>query len=145
MVPKAMKKRLLIAAYVFLNALFLFAMWVCIGIYTSMMGDNPERCGMQFMLLLVFNFPFLVVIGLLQLVVGRFLPISHLIRALPFFAAVILQIPAILDTSLKNTGLQITGAAMSAATGGLILVLVTRDLLKLRREQAMPGPTDNAG
>lgn len=140
-----MKKRLLVTAYLVLNALFLFAMWVFIGIYTSLMGDNPERCGMQFMALLIFGFPFLIVIGLLQLVVGRFLPISHLIRALPFFAAVILQIPAIFDPSLKNTGLQITGAAMSAATAVLVIVLVVRDLMKLRKEQAMTGPMGNAG
>ena len=92
---------------------------------------------MQFYALLFMGFPFFVVIGGVQLVLGRFLPISLAIRILPFAAAVVLQIPAIIDTSLKNSGLQITGAILSAVTAILIVVLVVRDLLRMRR---LDGP-----
>ncbi len=108
-------------------------------IYTSLFKQSPwyEPCGMQFLAILIVSCPFLVMIGIGQIILGKFISISNAAKAFPFLACAGLGFPVLADGSL-GTGMQIAGLVIG---GGIIIIaiaLVTHDLLRLRRTAQTP-------
>ncbi len=94
---KRMRKSII---FIFLNLLFLIALFGAFLIYTIHLEFMPwyqaNMMGFQFLGLVFFVFPAFLATGIGMLILGRSFPVSHLGRVLPFIMIAALWMPFLL-------------------------------------------------
>ncbi len=133
---RKMKTIAKIILYITLNiSLILVILW-SLMIYTSLMSEKLpwyEPCGMQFLVILIISLPLFITIGVLEILLGKFMPISKTMKLLPFITGVGMALLVLVCGSLRFW-MQITGTLI-----GLVSILVTiiytiKDLTKIKLE-----------
>lgn len=73
-------------------------------IYTSLNKNLPwhESCGMQFITIFIISVPVLIIIGLGLLTLNKSYPVKRINIMLPFYAALGLGLPILIDGSLSK-------------------------------------------
>ena len=130
-----MRKRLKVILYVLINLFFILSVFLSLTIYTSLMSEKLswyEPCGMQFLAVVFILCPTFLIIGILQLILGRFMAISKWSKLSPFICLGGMGLPIFLDGSL-GLAMQITGILAGIVAITMTIIFVTIDLLRMRK------------
>jgi hypothetical protein len=101
-------------------------------IYTSLMSESLpwyEPCGMQFLIIIVYSTPALIAVGIVNIILARFIKLSKTAKIFPFIIAVALVLPVLIDGSLGYE-MQIIGAALSIIGAVGIIIITIRELIR---------------
>lgn len=132
---KKMKERTTIIFYVLINLLFVLTTLWSLMIYTSLMSEKLpwyEPCGMQFLAILIFSCPIFLIIGIIQLIFGKFIAISKWVKLSPFIGCAGMGLPIFIDDGLGII-MQIFGTLIGIVTISITITFVVFDLLKMKR------------
>jgi hypothetical protein len=133
-----MKRIKYITSLMLLSA-FLWTCWTSFMIYTSLMSESLpwyEPCGMQFLAILVISCPAMILIGIGELILGRFVSLSRTSKTLPFCTAAVLGLLVFADGSLGFV-MQIAGATTSIIAAIASVVLFVLDAIKWRNPKIL--------
>jgi|WetSurMetagenome_2_1015567.scaffolds.fasta_scaffold1629662_1 hypothetical protein len=117
-----MKDLIKFTLLVSLNIIFAIVVLWSTMIYTSMMSDKLpwyESCGMQFLAILIISCPALIIIGLFEMLLSRFMLISQKLKLLPFACSLGMGLLIFIDQSLGFI-MQILGTIL-----GIVTVMAT--------------------
>lgn len=135
--PIDQKKKLFIwkSSFAFLNFFLILHLVGSLFIYTSLFRFVPwyEPCGQQFLIIFIYV-TIILLLGILQFFLSKFLEISKILKLLPFISIIALSAPILIDGSL-SLAMRITGIVICLLLICSVIIFFINDFKKIHSNE----------
>jgi hypothetical protein len=91
-----------------------------------------EPCGMQFLILVVYCLPAMIMIGIVNIILGKFIKILRVSKIFPIIIGLALALPVFIDGSLGYE-MQVIGTVISIVGAVGIIIILIKQLINWRK------------